>query len=74
VERAIPDAAAQVARGDFAAINAWRKENIWSQASTLSTPEIMRRATGEPLNATYFEAHLKRRYLDKTVHHLVLAG
>ncbi len=63
VERAVPDAAAQVASGDFAAINAWRKENIWSKASMLSTPEIMRQATGEPLNAKYFEEHLKRRYL-----------
>jgi carboxypeptidase Taq len=63
VERAIPDAATQVAQGNFSGINAWRKENIWSRASMLSTPEIMRQATGEPLNASYFEAHLKRRYL-----------
>lgn len=63
VERSMPDAAAQIARGEFGAINAWRKENIWSKASMLSTPEIMRQATGEPLNATYFEEHLKRRYL-----------
>ena len=64
VERAVPDASNQIARGDFSAINAWRKENIWSRASMLSTPEIMRQATGEPLNASYFEAHLRRRYLD----------
>jgi carboxypeptidase Taq len=63
VERAIPDAAAQVARGDFAAINDWRKTNIWSKASRFSTPEIMIQATGEALNARYFEDHLKRRYL-----------
>ncbi|PZF76112.1 carboxypeptidase M32 [Aestuariivirga litoralis] len=63
VERAAPDAAAQIARGDFSAINAWRRENIWSKASMLSTPEIMRQATGEPLNARYFEEHLKNRYL-----------
>jgi carboxypeptidase Taq len=63
VERAVPDAPAQIAKGDFAAINAWRKENIWSKASMFSTPEIMRQATGEPLNAKYFEAHLKNRYL-----------
>jgi len=63
VERAVPDAAAQIARGDFSAINAWRRENIWSKASMLSTPEIMRQATGEPLNARYFEEHLKNRYL-----------
>jgi carboxypeptidase Taq len=63
VERSIPDAAAQIAKGDFSGINAWRKENIWSKASMFSTPEIMRQATGEPLNAKYFEAHLKQRYL-----------
>jgi len=63
VERSIPDAAAQIAKGDFSAINAWRKENIWSKASMLSTPEIMQQATGEPLNAKYFEEHLKARYL-----------
>jgi len=64
VERAVPDVASQVAQGEFAAINDWRRENIWSKASMLSTPEIMRQATGEPLNARYFEEHLKRRYLN----------
>jgi carboxypeptidase Taq len=63
VERAIPDAAGDIARGDFSAINAWRREHIWSKASTLSTPELMRQATGETLQAKYFEAHLKKRYL-----------
>ncbi len=63
VERAIPDAAAQIAKGDFSAINEWRTTHIWAKASTLSTPDIMRQATGEPLSAAYFEAHLKRRYL-----------
>jgi carboxypeptidase Taq len=63
VERAVPGASAQIAKGDFSAINAWRKENIWSKASMLSTPDIMRQATGEPLNAKYFEEHLRKRYL-----------
>ena len=63
VERAVPDAAQQIARGNFAPINDWRRQNIWSKASMLSTPEIMREATGEPLNARYFEDHLRRRYL-----------
>jgi carboxypeptidase Taq len=63
VERSVPGAAAQIAKGDFSGINAWRKENIWSKASMFSTPEIMRQATGEPLNAKYFEQHLKARYL-----------
>ncbi len=64
VERAIPDASEQITRGDFSAINAWRRENIWAKASMLSTPEILQQATGEPLNACHFEAHLKVRYLN----------
>lgn len=64
VEHAIPDADAQIAKGNFAAINEWRREHIWRKASTLSTPDLMHHATGEPLSANYFEAHLKRRYLD----------
>jgi carboxypeptidase Taq len=63
VARAIPDVGSQIARGDFTAINDWRRSHIWSKASTLSTPELMRQATGEPLSAKYFEAHLRARYL-----------
>ena len=63
VERNIPGVGDQIASGDFTAINDWRRTNIWSKASTLSTPELMRQATGEPLAARYFEDHLKRRYL-----------
>ena len=63
VERAIPGAGDQIARGEFTAINDWRRANIWSRASTLSTPDLMRQATGEALTARYFESHLKSRYL-----------
>jgi carboxypeptidase Taq len=63
VERSVPAVGEQIARGDFSAINAWRKAHVWSKASTLPTPEIMRQATGEPLSARYFEAHLAARYL-----------
>ena len=51
-----------IARGDFSFVNQWRKDNIWSVASTKSTPQIMRDATGEALNAAHFITHLKARY------------
>jgi carboxypeptidase Taq len=63
VERAIPDAGRQIARGEFSIINDWRRTHIWTKASTMSTPELMTAATGEPLAARYFEEHLKKRYL-----------
>ncbi len=52
----------ELARGDFSTTTQWRRENIWQKASTASTPEVLRQATGEPLNAKYFIAHLEQRY------------
>lgn len=50
-------------RGDFTTVNHWRRTNIWQKASFLSTPEIIRSATGEPLSAKFFMQHLQQRYL-----------
>ena len=52
----------EIANGNFSGVNSWRRDNIWSVASTKSTPEIMKAATGEPLNAAHFIDHLKARY------------
>ncbi|MCY0094985.1 carboxypeptidase M32 [Hoeflea ulvae] len=57
-----PDVDAQIGSGDFDQVNAWRRDNIWSKASTASTPDILRNATGEALNPAWFIAHLKARY------------
>jgi carboxypeptidase Taq len=63
MEKDIPAARDDMRRGHFVAINDWRRNKIWSQASRYSTPELLVRATGEKLNGQYFEDHLKRRYL-----------
>jgi carboxypeptidase Taq len=65
IEKANPKVSAQIAKGNFTAVNDWRRKHIWERASFLSTPDLMREATGEPLNADYFVAHLKRRYLNQ---------
>jgi carboxypeptidase Taq len=57
-----PDVDTQIASGDFDQVNGWRRDNIWSKASTASTPEILRQATGEALNPAWFIAHLEARY------------
>ncbi|EKF18908.1 carboxypeptidase M32 [Nitratireductor pacificus] len=62
IEKEIPDVEAQFAKGQFDAVNAWRNDRVWSQASLWSTPELIERATGEPLNAAHFTAHLEARY------------
>ncbi len=63
IEKTNPNIRHDMRRGDFSSLNKWRHGNIWSKASTLSTPELLKQATGEPLNARYFTEHLQRRYL-----------
>jgi carboxypeptidase Taq len=63
LERDHPSAREDMRNGQFVAINDWRREKIWKQASRWSTPELLVKATGEKLNGQHFEDHLKRRYL-----------
>ena len=60
--RAIVQLPAKIAAGELSELFQWLNDNIWSKASLLSTDELMIAATGEPLNASYFKAHLERRY------------
>ena len=64
MRRAVPDLDARIAAGDLAPVFEWLHANIWSQASRWDTPELVRRASGEPLNPAHFRAHLEKRYLD----------
>lgn len=59
-----PQLDAQIARGELGGVFDWLNANIWRVASRYETPELVRRASGEPLNPGHFEAHLRSRYLD----------
>jgi carboxypeptidase Taq len=62
IETLHPNVDEDFAAGRFDVVNDWRRDNIWSQGSRWSTPELIERATGEPLNADHFRRHLERRY------------
>jgi carboxypeptidase Taq len=53
-----------ISRGDFAPLMAWLRKNVHGLGSLVSTREMLVRATGRPLDAAIFKAHLKARYLD----------
>jgi carboxypeptidase Taq len=53
-----------IGRGDFAPLMAWLRKNVHSQGSLVTARELLIRATGKPLDAGVFKAHLKARYLD----------
>lgn len=54
---------AAIQSGDLSPIFQWLSDNIWSQASLHTTDELVKRATGETLNAVHFRKHLEGRYL-----------
>ncbi len=64
--RADPDIMPAIARGDFTPLMRWLRRNVHQQGSLLSTDELLRQATGGPLDATAFTAHLGRRYLGES--------
>ena len=55
----IPEA---LGRGDFGPLLAWLRPNVHEIGSSLSTAEIVTRATGAPLGTAPFRSHLEARY------------
>lgn len=63
--RAEPQLAARLAEGDFSPLLGWLARHVHSAGATLSWDEILRRATGGPLDVAIFRRHLERRYLSR---------
>ncbi|WP_428392778.1 carboxypeptidase M32 [Lichenicoccus sp.] len=59
-EPALPSCLAQ---GDFTPLLRWLRPRVHERASSVTAAEIVRDATGAPLSADIYQAHLKRRYL-----------
>jgi carboxypeptidase Taq len=57
------DVESAIASGDLSPIFSWLSENIWRKGSLLTTGELVKQATGETLNAQFFQEHLRSRYL-----------
>jgi len=62
-KHADPAIVSGVARGEFAPLLQWLRTNVHAHASRYTTVELIARATGRPLDAAVFEAHLRARYL-----------
>ncbi|OIQ26492.1 MAG: hypothetical protein BM561_01680 [Vibrio sp. MedPE-SWchi] len=57
------DVEGAIQSGDLTPIFTWLSDNIWSKGSLLSTNVLVKQATGDTLNAQFFQDHLKARYL-----------
>ncbi|MGH6717701.1 MAG: carboxypeptidase M32 [Alphaproteobacteria bacterium] len=60
---AVPEFPHALARGDFQPLVSWLGANVHGLGSFHTTDELMARATGQPLNAAAYKAHLEARYL-----------
>lgn len=62
--RAEPEIPTAIGRGDFSPLVGWLRANVHAHGSRYETDELLTRATGRPLDASVFKAHLRRRYLE----------
>ena len=62
--RAAPGLDAALAQGDHGPLLAWLRANVHGQGSRLGFNDLLRQATGKPLDPADFEAHLTARYLE----------
>jgi carboxypeptidase Taq len=53
-----------LARGDLAPLMAWLRARVHGRGSLLGFNDLLRAATGKPLDPADFEAHLTARYLE----------
>jgi carboxypeptidase Taq len=63
IRRAVPELDARLAQGDLAPMMAWLREHVHAQGARLGFQALLREATGKPLDAADFTAHLTARYL-----------
>ncbi|MBX5471326.1 MAG: carboxypeptidase M32 [Acetobacteraceae bacterium] len=63
VRAAVPELDVALAEGDFSPLLRWLREHVHSKGSLYSFHELLRQATGRPLETAAFEQHLKARYL-----------
>jgi len=60
--RADADILPGIGRGDFSPLLAWLRTSVHEKGSLMETDDLVAAATGRPLDAGVFKAHLKRRY------------
>ena len=61
--KAVPGLLDAIGKGDFAPLLGWLRANVHGKGSIAGADEILAQATGSPLGASAFKAHLETRYL-----------
>ncbi|HWK75935.1 MAG TPA: carboxypeptidase M32 [Povalibacter sp.] len=59
-----PELDDEIAAGHFGGLFDWLRQNVHSLAASLSTPELIKRATGKPLSAAAWLRYMEGKYLE----------
>ena len=54
----------EIAAGQFGGLFDWLRQNVHSLAASVSTPELIRNATGKPLSAAAWLRYIEGKYLE----------
>ena len=60
-----PELDEEIAAGQFSGLFEWLRQNVHSIAATVSTPELIRNATGKPLSAAAWLRYIEGKYLEE---------
>jgi carboxypeptidase Taq len=63
IRRDVPDLDAHLTEGDLAPMMTWLNRHVHGQGARLGFQDLLRHATGKPLDPADFTAHLTARYL-----------
>ncbi len=59
-----PELDAEIAAGHFGGLFEWLRDNVHGHGASLSTPELIIRATGRPLSAAAWLRYVESKYLE----------
>jgi len=60
-----PELDDEIAAGQFGGLFGWLRENVHSLGATLSTPELIKKATDKPLSAAAWLRYIEGKYLEE---------
>lgn len=55
----------EIAAGQFGGLFDWLRQNVYSLGASLSTPELIQKATGKPLSAAAWVRYAEGKYLEE---------
>lgn len=60
-----PELDAEIAAGQFSGLFEWLRQNVHGLGASLSTPELITKATGKPLSAAAWLRYIEAKYLEE---------